>query len=296
MPNQSGLDAARKVLSEIQTQTLSSYLGKPAMAAPKYDYPSPNFENPKFPVSNMDFKDPLQFWELLSTAMNENPPPKDEIAALLALFEPLGLELGKQWDRSKVDPVTLNAMKRAAQAIPDIMAQIPLGRLTNFWYIPPPSIGDYGTDYVIRAFVARNGLTANTPKEAIYLLGRMDTEGQPLTGAKNYTMTFKQTPPFHEPAFWALRLFDATNFYPVPNPINRYILGSDFPDMKKNSDGSLTVYLQNLSPGKDKEANWLPTPKGPFLLILGTYAPGEALIESLTNAGAYEPPPAVPVQ
>jgi len=129
----------------------------------------------------------------------------------------------------------------------------------------------------------------------VYFDDTLDSEGNPLTGAKKYTMTFKQTPPFHEPSFWALRMFDATNSYPVPNPINRYVLGSDYPDMKKNSDGSLTIYLQADNPGGDKEANWLPAPRGPFLLILGTYAPGEAMIESLSDPKAYVPPPAVPV-
>ena len=147
----------------------------------------------------------------------------------------------------------------------------------------------------MRAWIARNGLTANTPKEAVYMQALLDGKNQTLTGAKNYTMTFKQTPPFIEPSFWALRMFNAQNYYPVPNPINRYVLGSDYPDMKKNADGSVTIYLQNTSPGKDKEANWLPSPAGPFMLILGTYAPGKALIESLSNPRAYTPPPAVVV-
>jgi hypothetical protein len=66
--------------------------------------------------------------------------------------------------------------------------------------------------------------------------------------------------------------------------------------MKYNADGSLTIYLQANNPGKDKETNWLPAPNGPFLVILGTYAPGEALIDSLSNPSAYIPPPAVVVQ
>ena len=109
-------------------------------------------------------------------------------------------------------------------------------------------------------------------------------------------MTFKETPPFHEPSFWALRMFDGVSLYPVRNPINRYVLGSDYPDMKKNADGSVTVYLQNQSPGKDKESNWLPTPTGPFIMILGTYAPGDALIKSLSDPKAYVAPAAVLVK
>src|SRR5262245_48663584 len=296
LPQQSGLEAARKVLSEITTQPLSVYLGKPAVDAPKDNYAAPNFVNPKLPVSALDFKDPVQFWELLSAAMNENPPPRDEVTAVLPMFKPLGLELGKQWNRSDVNPIVLKAMERAAHDIPNLLNTVPFGRLTNGWFIPPPTIGDSKTAYAIRAIVARVGLTANTPKEAVYLDATLDGEGQPLTGAKKYTMTFTKTPPFIEPAFWALRMFDATNSYPVPNPINRYVLGSDYPNMNKNSDGSLTIYLQADNPGKDKEANWLPAPRGPFLLILGTYAPGQQLIDSLSDASAYVPPPAVPVR
>ena len=296
LPNESGLEAARKVLSEIKTQGLAEYMGNPASPAPKYDYETPNFVNAKLPVSCLDFKDPLQFWDILSAVINENPPPADEISALLPMFQSLGIELGKKWDRTKVNPIVLKAMAKAAQDWPEMYAQLPIGRLTNGWYIPPAGMGVYGKNYELRSFVARNGLTANTPKEAVYFMGRIDNKGQPITGKNNYTMTFKETPPFHEPAFWALRMFDATNFYPVPNPINRYVLGSDYPDMKKNDDGSVTIYLQNKSPGKDKEANWLPTPAGPFLLILGTYAPGDAIIQSLTDPNAYVPPPAVLVK
>jgi hypothetical protein len=293
LPNKDGLATAQKVLAGITTQGLSEYLGKPALPALKYDYAVPDFVNPKLPVSSMDFRDPLQFWEILSAVINENPPPQDEISAVLPMFEPLGIELGKPWDRSKVNPIVLRAMARAVDALPEILAQLPVGRLTNGWYIPPPTMGTYGKNYIIRAIVARNGLTANTPEEAVYFLTRMDSQHKTITGAKKYTMTFKQTPPFTEPAFWALRMYDATNYYPVPNPINRYVLGSDTPDLKKNPDGSVTIYLQRESPGKDKEANWLSTPTGPFLLILGTYAPGQAILDSLTNPSAYVPPPAM---
>jgi hypothetical protein len=69
--------------------------------------------------------------------------------------------------------------------------------LTNGWFIPPPTIGDPKTDYKIRAVVARMGLTANTPPEAVYLGGMFDADGNRLTGTKRYTMTFKKTPPYH---------------------------------------------------------------------------------------------------
>ena len=109
MPNPGELGVARKVLAGIRLQGLSEYTGKPALLAPRYDYAAPQFVDPKLPVSDLDLKDSLQFWDILSAAMNENPSPANEISAVLPMFEPLGLELGKQWDRSKVDPIILKA-------------------------------------------------------------------------------------------------------------------------------------------------------------------------------------------
>lgn len=68
-------------------------------------------------------------------------------------------------------------------------------------------------------------------------------------------------------------------------------------DLKKNPDGSFTMYLQATSPGKDKESNWLPTPKGPFYLILRNYAPVPELGEALKNPATFEgPPPVMPLE
>ena len=243
----------------------------------------------------MNYTDPLQFWEIFSAVINENPPPKDQVTAVLPNFEPLGIKLGKQWDRASVDPIVLKAMERAAKDIGPMLSNLPFGQVVNGWFMPAPTIGNSQTDYRTRAIIARIGLTANTPKEAVYYQGTLDSNGQQLTGAKKYTITFKQTPPFIEPGFWSLTMYDASNYYTVPNPINRYFLGSDTP-MKKNNDGSVTIYIQKDSPGADKESNWLPAPAGAFYLIPRAYAPGPAMVESLSNAKAYTPPPVVEVK
>lgn len=252
--------------------------------------------NPLLPVSVLDFKDPLQFWEILATAMNENPPPKTEIEGLLPMFVPLGLEFGKPWDRSKVDPITLQQMARAAQDVPKILEDMPFGRLTNGWFIPPPTIGDPKMDYRIRAIIARIGLTANVPQEAVYYALATDADGNVPTGAKNYTMTFKPAPPYIKPGLWQLRMFDGESHYPIENPIKRYVIGSDVKELKQEADGSVIIYIQPDSPGKDKESNWLPAPKGPMFIVLAEYPPGEAVVKSLSDPNAYVPPMAVPVQ
>ena len=107
--------------------SLAQYLGKPAPASPNYNYPAPAAVNPNLPVSALNLKDPLQFWELFAAAMNENPPPADQIKALLPMFKPLGIQLGKPWDRSKLSPEVLAAMQQAAAKIGKLMANQPIG-------------------------------------------------------------------------------------------------------------------------------------------------------------------------
>jgi hypothetical protein len=128
-----------------------------------------------------------------------------------------------------------------------------------------------------------------------------DSNGEPYTGAKKYTMTFKggkQAGSFSDfvpPGFWSLTMYDGVTRFTVPNAINRYTLGSDnkFP---KNPDGSFTIYIQHDNPGSDKDANWFPAPSGPFYLFVRNYAPSPALTESLKHpATIIGPPSVVPV-
>jgi hypothetical protein len=128
------------------------------------------------------------------------------------------------------------------------------------------------------------GLGANLPEDAIYPVNLGDQTGRPLDGANKYAIHFDGTslPPVE--AFWSVTLYDLEG-YQVANPLNRFALSSWMP-FKYDPDGSLTLYLQNENPGKDKEANWLPAPKGPFSLTMRLYAPKS---EALT--GKWIPPP-----
>jgi len=73
--------------------------------------------------------------------------------------------------------------------------------------------------------------------------------------------------------FWSLTMYDANYFF-VPNALNRYTL-SQRNKFKTNKDGSVDLYIQQESPGKDKEANWLPAPAGQFILMMRLYWPTE---------------------
>ncbi|MGO9675409.1 MAG: DUF1254 domain-containing protein [Methylocella sp.] len=288
--SQGDLAEAQAVLGAIAVKPLSAWLGQPAPAAPVYDYPVPNVTDDTQSASVLNYRDPLQFWDLLSSALNENPPPPDQAAALLPQFAPLGLELGAKWDRAKINPIILDAMAEAARQIAPLLAILPLGQFVNGWVLPPPSIGNFGADYKVRAVTARVGLTANTPKEAIYIYGLADAEGKLLDGAKRYELTLRQTPPFVEPGFWSLTMYDGKNNYTVPNSINRYALGSDNA-LKRNADGSVTISIQADEPAGAPPENWLPAPKGPFYLILRSYSPGKAMIDALTDPKGFPLPP-----
>lgn len=292
--DQADLPNARKVLDEITIKGLAEYKGQAKLPTSTYNFIPPDMVNPQLPVSAVDFKDPLQFWRIMSDAINENPPPKDQITALLPLFKLLGIELGKPWDASKLSPIILDAMKRAAQDIGPMNTNLPIGHMVNNWSIPPVTIGNAQTNYYLRAIIARVGLTANTPEEAIYFMATMDGNSQSLMSNKKYTLTFKHLPPFIAPGFWSLTLYNAANNYTIENSIHRYALGSDN-QMQLNADGSLTIYIQSTNPGSNKESNWLPSGNGsqPIYLILRAYAPGQAMIDSLTNASAFTPPAAI---
>ena len=297
--NAADLPGAQKVLHAITVKGLAQYNGDPAPATVAYHYATPRI-NSKVASSQMQFLDPLQFWEIFSAAMNENPPPKSEIESVLPQFKYLGIELGKAWRREDVHPLILEQMKSAAETIgPMMMPLLPvLGNSANGWIIPTPNVGMSGADYPARAIIAVFGLTSNTPQEAIYYTAVTDGSGQKLTGAKRYTITFKEQMQCISPippGFWSISVYDSVTGFTVPNSIDRYALGSD-DKLRRNKDGSFTLYVQRDNPGPNREANWLPTALGPFYLIIRVYAPVSDTVAGLKDPAGFEgPPPMVSV-
>jgi hypothetical protein len=161
--------------------------------------------------------------------------------------------------------------------------------VVDYWSLNTDTMGVYGNYYLKRAIVAQLGLGANLPEDAIYPLNLGDEAGKPLDGvASQYAVHFEKAnlPPVD--AFWSITLYDTEGFQ-VANVLNRFAVSSWMP-FKFNPDGSLDLYFQNESPGKDREANWLPAPKGPFNLTMRLYAPKSAAL-----TGKWSPPPAVKV-
>ena len=153
--NAADLPSARQVLRGITVQGLAQFNGAPAPAPATYDYQPPRID-PKVASSQMRFLDPMQFWEIFVAAMNENPPPRNEIETVLPQFKYLGIGLGQKWQRESINPLILSEMKSAAQRIaPMMMPLIPILSVTaNGWNIPPANVGMPGADYPGRAIVA----------------------------------------------------------------------------------------------------------------------------------------------
>ena len=140
----------------------------------------------------------------------------------------------------------------------------------------------------MRAGAAKGGLYGNDAIEAMYPYTRMDATGETLDGSKhNYTITFPagQLPPVN--AFWSVTMYDGKSQLLIKNPINRYLINSPMlPDMKKNDDGSLTLYIQKDTPGADKETNWLPAPNDTIYLVMRLYWPKTRRLRSCRPAKA----------
>ncbi len=294
--NADDLAGAQKVLNAITVKGLAQYRGGLAPPAVAYNYAVPKV-NPKVASSQMQFLDPLQFWEIFCAAMNENPPPAGEIESVLPQFKYLGIELGKPWKRETVQPQILSQMKSAAERIgPMMMPLLPfLGNTKNGWNIPPADVGMPGADYSMRAVVAVFGLTSNTTREAIYYTTVSDGAGKPLNGANRYALTFKAKTPCIDvvpPGFWSITAYDSATGFTIPNRIERYALGSDSA-LARNADGSFTIYVQRDDPGQERQANWLPISSGAFYLIIRAYAPTPDVAEGLRNPTTFEAPPAM---
>lgn len=150
----------------------------------------------------------------------------------------------------------------------------------NGWNIPPLQMGRTGLsdDFLLRASLqCLGGIIANDPAEAVYFNTPIDANGKAFEGGKRYTMRFgpSQLPDVN--AFWSITMYDPT-YNLVDNSINRYAIGNRTPDLKKDADGGLTLYIQSDSPGKNKESNWLPSTKtGSFFVIMRTCMPGPEL-------------------
>lgn len=274
--------AVHKIQAGYKVTPLSQWGKSLEPVAVKID-PSVDMKTP--PKVQVDTMPAAKYFTYAAELLKLHPPHGTD-EPLIAQMKRIGIEPGKSFEIDKLDP----AVKKALESVPEDAQQLlkwklpTLARVVNGWSMNTDTMGVYGNYYLKRAMVAQLGLGANLPEDAIYPMNIFDDTGKPLDGANKYVLHFEKgaTPPVN--AFWSITLYDSEGFQ-VGNVLNRFAVSSYMP-FKTNADGSLDLFFQYESPGKDKEANWLPSPKGAFNLTMRLYGPKS---DALT--GKWNPPP-----
>jgi hypothetical protein len=287
--NPADMPNVEKVQAGYQVQPLSAFLHQPAPpAAPKIAF---------VPATTEGIK--ANFFEYLSAAL-QYVPPSAEDKAIRAKLASIGVGPGRSFEFKDLSlehkAVVLLGMKAGDEKVDKFLSSGM--KNINGWSVGA-FFGDqafYKGDWLMRAGAAKAGLYGNDAAEAMYPITRTDGNGQTLdTGKHNYTLTFPagKLPPVN--AFWSVTMYDGKSQLLIKNPINRYLINSPMLSaMKKNADGSLTLYIQKDSPGKTKESNWLPAPDDTAYLVMRLYWP-KATPPSILPAGSgsWQPPAVV---
>ena len=216
------------------------------------------------------------YFNMMASLMCKAAPPAAEDGPILAKMATIGIVPCKPFDPAALDSAAQAGLKDVPQqALKTIEGNVDsMGEMVNGWIISK-GLGEYGTNYLKRATVAAFGWPANREKDAVYPYTKIDSTGATLNGANKYTLTFPkgEQPPVK--GFWSITMYEIdTGWWFVPNALNKFTV-SPRDNLKSNADGSITLYFQHESPGKDKEANWLPAPKGDFIPMMRMYWPQE---------------------
>lgn len=213
---------------------------------------------------------------------------------MIARFDKISVGAGKTFDVGKLPPEIKSAvesgMADAWEEFAKLKARIDADEVTASELFGTREF--LKNNYLYRMAGAVLGIYGNAKEEAMYPVYTVDADGQKLDGTHNYTLHFApgQLPPVH--AFWSITMYQLPSSLLVDNPLDRYLLNSPMmPNFVKDADGSLTFYVQNESPGKDREPNWLPAPKGPFWISMRLYWPKEEALD-----GTWKQPPMTKVQ
>ena len=276
------IENVKKIQAGYKVQPLSEFLGKPAPPTP----PTIDFVKP---LTLDQERTSLQFFNELNFILQFCPTNPVE-NAIMARFAMIGVGAGKSFDANSLSPDMQQALQDGmadawAAFIDYKETQLDTGKRT--------SADGFGTraflkgDYLARFASAALGIYGNSKDEAFYPVYFTDASKQKLEGANRYTLRFapRQLPPVN--AFWSLTMYELPASLLYANPLNRYLINSPMlPNLKRDADGGITLYVQNTSPGADKEANWLPAPTGPFFAVMRLYWPKPEALD-----GKWKAPP-----
>jgi len=280
------LDNVKQIQAGYTAQPLSRFLDQPAPPAPPtIDWPTP--------LTPDEQKTSLRFFDLLDFQLRYAPAMASE-KDLRARFDSIGLTGDGTFNSANLSPEIEEAFKAGmADAWAEFDAfkkdKIDTGEVTSGAMFGTKE--ELNGNYLYRMAGAVIGIYANSRAEAMYPVLTTDSDGAPLNGANNYTLTFPpgQLPPAN--AFWSVTMYKLPESLLVDNPISRYVINSPMlPNLIKNPDGGLTLYIRNSSPGEEQGPNWLPAPPGPFTIFMRVYWPKPEALD-----GTWQPPKLVKV-
>ncbi|OBK87431.1 cell envelope protein [Mycolicibacter heraklionensis] len=277
------IDNVKKIQAGYTVEPLSAYLKQPAVSAPPVDFIAP--------LTPDEQKTSPKFFEILNFLLKYAPvlPGEQDLRTRFA-----GIGIGPDGTFS-ADELSAEARDAVQAGMADAWAELNAFKKDKLDTGQVTSGQLFGTreflagNYLYRMAGAVLGIYGNSQQEAIYPVVAVDSDGAPLSGAGGYTLRFapEALPPVN--SFWSLTMYKMPESLLVANPINRYLINSPMlPDLTRDPDGGITVYVQNQSPGAAKESNWLPAPQGPFQMILRLYWPKEEALN-----GSWAPPKAV---
>lgn len=280
------MEQVKKIQASYQVRPLSAFLGQAAPPAP----PTPTYVQPYAPATH---KESLQIFSVLNFVLTFCPTVPSE-TELMARFAKIGVGAGKPFDVAALSPELKQAL---ADGVADAWkefntfksTEIDTGKITSGQLF---GTRDYlKNNYLYRMAAAILGIYGNSMAEAMYPIYSLDADSKKLDGTtQRYLLHFAKDalPPVH--AFWSLTMYSLPDQLLVKNPLNRYLLNSPMlPTFVRDSDGGLTLYVQHESPGKEREANWLPAPKGPFFAVMRLYRPQDTALNGTWKAPKLTP-------
>lgn len=272
--NPEDLDNVKAIQEIYKAQSLSEFIGGPAPeAAPEIDFIAP--------LSQEEIRESPKVFEQLNFVLQFCPTHPSE-KELMERFAKLNIGAGKDFNWDGFSPEIQEAigqgMKDAWADFADLKKRADAGEITSGEIFGTREF--LNNNYLYRMAAAVLGIWGNSAAEAIYPSYYVDADGEALNGANNYTLRFEpgELPPVN--SFWSLTMYELPPSLLVENPLNRYLLNSTMvDDFVHDEDGGITFYMQHESPGKDKEANWLPAPEAPFSVVMRLYWPKEEALD-----------------
>ena len=245
--NSGDIENVKKVQAGYRVQPLSRFLGQPVPNAPPVEFIRP--------LTPQDQHTSPEFFNVLSFVLQFCPTDPSEVE-LKARFARLGLG-SSAFDARSLSPEVRAALQAGMADAWKEFGEFKEKEVDTHKVVSGDMVGTrmhLKNNYMYRMAAAVLGIYGNSKEEALYPVYFVDASGQKMDGSHRYMLRFPpgQLPPVN--AFWSLTMYQLPESLLYANPLNRYLVNSTMlPELKRDADGGITLYVQHESPGKDRE-------------------------------------------